>query len=453
VDYLLNGDEDSFREGIFNIESQWAQCFLKEHLTLGMRSSQRGESANRVVKQNLPSRAYLMEPFRATFAMERRQQHRISESCNDGEFQASSCAAAWSNKVNLRKHVNVYCAERMLIQEGLSRDGYRFKQVPGGDVAKNYAYDLTLTIPGDSVGSWTADDASALLAALTSVYNDATLQFVIKSSSDVGGVLQLVVQVIGFHQQDLANDSYALIAGGGLRFSGRFASVATTASEPVKGCASGLSVHSGSSAEVRTYDVFLKQGDHYEVIFSWSNGQFASGTCSCSHFRQYEMVCRHQIFLFAALRINTTYSVFFKVINNKRWSRQCLVEMANLHLADLKEDTVGEELTPAALDLDSSESAPVHYTFDAEARRTELGTVLRDLHKSCVQIMTQSDFARLMKHLKEINLLANLMHRNFEKTNSDQVITWRIFSSLNSSCLRRLQKVVPLLHPLKTLIT
>ncbi len=109
--------------------------------------------------------------------------------------------------------------------------------------------------------------------------------------------------------------------------------------------------------------------------------------------------------------------------------------MANLHLADFKDNTVGEELTSAAVDFDSAESPPVHHMFDAEARRTELGTVLRGLHKSCVQTMTQSDFASVMKHLKEIDLLANLMHRNFEKTNSDQVITWRIFSSLNSLSL------------------
>jgi hypothetical protein len=174
-----------------------------------------------------------------------------TESENSQIFFSSAWANSATMVVPLTALVNAQCTETVNLALSLpagwvTTEEGRNRVVIDFFGPKSYAYELTLTVPGETVSSWTSSDATALLAALTSFYNDENLSFVITSSADIGGSLTLVIHVNGFLLQTSVNDSYDVIAGGELRLSGDFTSVTATASEPTLGCAPGSSVSSGS---------------------------------------------------------------------------------------------------------------------------------------------------------------------------------------------------------------
>jgi hypothetical protein len=114
-------------------------------------------------------------------------------------------------------------------------------------------YDLSLTIPGETVSTWSSADADALLTELAVFYDDSNLKFSVFASADVSGVLVIVVKVIGFSTETSAFTSYDFIASGQLLLSSsQFASVTATASAPSIGCSAGYSIPSSSSENICT---------------------------------------------------------------------------------------------------------------------------------------------------------------------------------------------------------
>jgi len=112
---------------------------------------------------------------------------------------------------------------------------------------KAYGYDLSLTIPGETVSDWSADDETLLIANLMSFYNDPILSFTLLSLTDVNGNLVIVVNVLGFSTMSSVTFSYDLILGGGLVLSdSAFSSVTSTASTPGLSCSMGFSTTSSS---------------------------------------------------------------------------------------------------------------------------------------------------------------------------------------------------------------
>jgi len=113
---------------------------------------------------------------------------------------------------------------------------------------KAYAYDLSLTIPGETVSSWSVDDETLLTRNLESFYNDPNLSFTVSSHTDVNGNLVVVVNVLGFSTLASATTSQDLISGGGLLLlDSAFASVTATASAPGISCSLGFSTTDLSS--------------------------------------------------------------------------------------------------------------------------------------------------------------------------------------------------------------
>ena len=109
-------------------------------------------------------------------------------------------------------------------------------------------YDLTLTLPGETVSTWSSDDQAALLADLAAFYADSSLTFSTTATSDVNGVLVIVVNVLGFSTATSADTSYDLISSGGIQLqSNQFSLVTASASEPAISCKAGFSIPSTST--------------------------------------------------------------------------------------------------------------------------------------------------------------------------------------------------------------
>ena len=105
VEFLSNGDnisDEHSRDGVFAIARQWAFCYTKQYFTRGMRSTQRGESSNYVIKRGVASRAYLLEPFRAVIGMEKRQAQELVVTYNKFVARSASTARLWNAGLRLR---------------------------------------------------------------------------------------------------------------------------------------------------------------------------------------------------------------------------------------------------------------------------------------------------------------------------------------------------------------
>jgi hypothetical protein len=112
---------------------------------------------------------------------------------------------------------------------------------------KAYGYVLSLTIPDETVFSWSADDEALLIANLIFFYNDPNLSFSVLSHADVSGNLVILVNVLGFSTSTSATTSHGLISSGGLQLSdSAFSSVTATASTPEISCSIGYSTTDSS---------------------------------------------------------------------------------------------------------------------------------------------------------------------------------------------------------------
>jgi hypothetical protein len=109
-------------------------------------------------------------------------------------------------------------------------------------------YDVSLSIPGESLSSWSSDDEALLLANLESFYGDPNLYCTVSSRTDLNGVLVVVVNVFGFSTSSLATSSSGNVSSGGLHLSdSRFSSITATASTPSLSCDRGFSTADSSN--------------------------------------------------------------------------------------------------------------------------------------------------------------------------------------------------------------
>jgi len=148
---------------------------------------------------------------------------------------------------------NAQCSEVVTATISLSVDWIMESEAPKSVTfvytgPHTYAYDLMLTIPGESSGSWTADDERALLEALGEVYSDSSLVFVITALTDVDGQLVITVTVAGFRTFSAASASHSTVSTNGLPLSSdayNFSQTTTAlASAPVLTCNLGFAADS-----------------------------------------------------------------------------------------------------------------------------------------------------------------------------------------------------------------
>ena len=107
ITYLSRGDDEAedvtARVGLFAVANMWAMCYLKTCFTRGMTTTQRAESSNKVLKDELRTRAYLLAPCKSLIVMEERQRHTMISLVNKQGMEVMGNATRWSERLQFLK--------------------------------------------------------------------------------------------------------------------------------------------------------------------------------------------------------------------------------------------------------------------------------------------------------------------------------------------------------------
>ncbi len=100
---------------------------------------------------------------------------------------------------------------------------------------REWGYLLDLTIADELFETWSEDDQTSFLLALSAFYGDDSLHFSFISTYDGDGELHLLVQISGFSDEARVLDSYLALSSESAISIGDFGIVPVFASSPGRG--------------------------------------------------------------------------------------------------------------------------------------------------------------------------------------------------------------------------